>query len=164
MTDILPQFISMFRHGIWGKMELPMMDDIAPLWSNLQNYVRHPEKAVSWPLAFSVHAMLTAILETDSITDSLMTTSDTTFHNFFHQVEWANSLLHDDSSIQYKTFQNNHLYAVLFLENLGLPSFGRRAIASNKAEVHGSSGSGMRCRAEVSKFCEEVPTPQLLPS
>jgi hypothetical protein len=104
-----------------------MMDDIAPLWLNLRNYVRHPEKAVSWPLAFSVHAMLTAILETDSITDSLMTTSDTTFHNFFHQVEWANSLLHDDSSIQYKTFQNN-LYAVLFLENLGLPSFGRRAI------------------------------------
>jgi len=126
MSDILPQFITMFRHGIWGK-NFPMMDDIAPLWLNLRNYVRHPEKAVSWPLAFSVHSMLTAILETDSIADSLMSTSDTAFHKFFHQVECARSLLHDDSSIVYKSFQGN-LSVVMMLENLGLPSFGKRAI------------------------------------
>lgn len=57
MAEILPTFITIFRSGISGtEFVLPMMDEIAPLWLQLQNYVRSPEKAVSWPLAFLVQA------------------------------------------------------------------------------------------------------------
>ena len=79
MAEILPKFIILFRHGILGKAVLPMVDEIAPLWLNIRNCVRHPERAVFWPLVFLVRALLTAILETDNITDSLMDLSESAF-------------------------------------------------------------------------------------
>lgn len=129
MAEILPKFITIFRIGILGTVELPMVGEIAPLWSILRDYVRHPEKAVSWSLAFSVHAMLSAILETDQITDTLMKLSENAFQTFFTQVKWASNLLQNepDSLIEDPTFLHN-VVTVLFLENLSLPVSGKRAI------------------------------------
>ncbi len=129
MAEILPKFITIFRLGILGKAELPMVGEIAPLWLNLREYVRHPEKAVSWSLAFSVHAMLTAILETDQITDTLMTLGETAFQKFFTQVKWASNLLQNepDSLTADPAFLHN-VVTVLFLENLRLPESGKRAL------------------------------------
>ncbi len=31
MAEILPKFITLFRHGILGKAVLPMVDELAPL-------------------------------------------------------------------------------------------------------------------------------------
>ena len=97
MADILPQLYLIFKHGILGNVELPMMDDIAPLWMIFRAYVKHPEKKVSWSLAFSVHALLTSILETDQITDSLLSLSECVFQKFFKQLEWADSALQNGS-------------------------------------------------------------------
>ena len=85
MAEILPKFITLFCHGILGKVVLPMVDEIAPLWMNIRNYVRHPEMGVAcWPLVFLVHDLLTAILETDKIADStLMELSESAFQTFF---------------------------------------------------------------------------------
>jgi hypothetical protein len=129
MADILPKFITVFRLGILGKAELPMIGEIAPLWLNLREFVRHPEKAVTWSLAFSVHAMLTAILETDQITDTLMALSETAFQTFFTQVRWASNLLKNepDSLIKNRAFWHN-VITVLFLENLSLPESSMRAL------------------------------------
>lgn len=128
MADILPRFITMFRLGILGKTELPMAEEIAPLWLIIRSYIRHPEKTVSWSLAFSVHAMLTAVLETDQITESLMSISEVVFKNFFAQVEWASMIFRvEPDSLDDPKLQHN-VRVVLFLKNLGLPVSGRRAI------------------------------------
>ncbi|KAG7370956.1 hypothetical protein IV203_019526 [Nitzschia inconspicua] len=128
MTDILPHFVTMYRHGILAIKELPMMDEVAPFWVNIGNYIRHPEKTVSWTLAFSVHAMLTAVLETDRIFDSLVTLTETMFDNFFEQVEWAQEVVKSepDSTNDLKFRHNTGI--VLFLKNLGFGGRGKRAI------------------------------------
>ncbi|KAL7437357.1 hypothetical protein ACHAXH_006497 [Discostella pseudostelligera] len=120
----------MFRKGILGKVELTMMDDIAPPWLKLREYVRHPEKAVSWSLAFSVHALLTSILETDQITDSLMYLSESAFEIFFKQLEWArDKLMEDGPDALIKDPKFSHNFSiVLHLQNLGLPVSAKRAI------------------------------------
>lgn len=132
MAEILPKFITLFRHGILGKAVLPMVDELAPLWLNIRDYVRHPERAVSWPLVFSVHALLTAILETDNITDSLMDLSESAFQTFFKQVESASNLLPNepDSTLLNDSRFCHNIAAILSLQNLGLPVFGKRAIWS----------------------------------
>ena len=129
MAEILPKFITIFRLGILGKTDLPMVGEIAPIWLNLRDYVAHPEKSVSWSLAFSVHAMLTAILETDQITETLMSLSENAFQKFFTQVKWASELLQNEpnSCIKDPTFIHN-IVTVLFLENLSLPVSAKRAI------------------------------------
>jgi len=130
MADILPQLITFFRHGILGKAVLPMVDEIAPLWVNLREYITHPEKAVSWPLVFSVHAMLTAVLETDHIMDSLMAWSESAFQTFFEQLDSSSVLLHNEPDSTFTNdprFRHNIVMASA-LQNLGLPVFGKRAI------------------------------------
>ena len=129
MADILPQISTMFRFGILGLVELPMVNEIAPLWLNLRKYIKHPEKAVTWSLAFSAHAMLTAILETDNFTDSLMSLSESAFQKFFKQVEWAKNISDggQDSFAQGPSFCRN-IEVVCSLKNLGLPVDATRAI------------------------------------
>ena len=107
-----------------------MMDDIAPPWLKLREYVRHPEKAVSWSLAFSVHALLTSILETDQITDSLMYLSESAFEVFFKQLEWArDKLMEDGPDALIKDPKFSHNFSiVLYLQNLGLPMSAKKAI------------------------------------
>ena len=106
-----------------------MVNEIAPLWLNLRKYIKHPEKAVTWSLAFSAHAMLTAILETDNFTDSLMSLSESAFQKFFKQVEWAKNISDggQDSFAQGPSFCRN-IEAVCSLKNLGLPVDAKRAI------------------------------------
>ena len=130
MADILPQISTMFRFGILGLVELLMVNEIAPLWLNLRKYIKQPEKAVSWSMAFSVHAMLTAILEMDKLTDSLMSLSESAFQKFFEQqVEWAKSISEggQDSFAQGPSFCCN-IAIVSSLRNLGLPVDAKRAI------------------------------------
>lgn len=68
-------------------------------------------------------------LETDPITDSLISESDAAFQHFFRQIEWAKNLLQDKkhSSMKDSYFQNNFSVA-LFLKFLGSPVVGKRAI------------------------------------
>lgn len=128
MAEILPHFVDMYRHGILGKMELPMMEEIAPFWVNIRSYIRHPDKQVTWAIAFSVHAMLTAVLETDQIANSIVSMSETVFDNFFSQVEWGQRLVERDADYFEDPRLQHNICVVLFLKNLGLRVFGQRAI------------------------------------
>jgi hypothetical protein len=128
MADILPQWVLLCRAGILGKQNLPMIDELAPLWVNMKHYVDHPEKSVSWTVAFSVHAMLTAILENDTIVNSLLNLSESIFGKFFGQVKWAQELSKKEAGSNADPKFKHNMAVVEFLENLGLPVFGKRAI------------------------------------
>jgi hypothetical protein len=130
VSGILHPFITMFRRGIWGEAELPLVDRIAPLWLNIREYVRHPEKAVTWSLAFSVHATLTSVLETEQITDTLMPLSECAFQTFFKQVKLTKNDMQnepDSPLLQEPNFRRKFDF-VMFLEGLGLPADEKKVI------------------------------------
>ena len=54
MSTILPNWLTMCRHGIVGKMRFPRESELSPLFMQLKSYVENPRKPVSWSLAFGV--------------------------------------------------------------------------------------------------------------
>ncbi len=73
--------------------------------------------------------IINSILETDHITDSLMSLSETLFQKYFNQLEWACKLLKDDdiALLEDSAFLKN-VVTVLHFQSLGQPESGKRAI------------------------------------
>lgn len=128
MSDIMPSCIFMCRHGVLGKMDLPRQDELCPLFVAMQTYFDQPQKPVSWSITFAIHALLTAVLETDSIFNRLVMTSSAVFDKYFQQLDWAKMISNEEPDFRDgKVFQNN-MQMLRFLKNLGLPVFGQRAL------------------------------------
>ena len=130
LSDILPKWVLMCRKGILGQNQLPRENELCPLFVLLRNYVKEPEKPVSWSLSFAIHAVLTAILEVDPIVDRLVEVSNAVFQNYFTQLNWAKRLaknctesLGNPKTTAEESWWHN-MVSVSFLENLGLPVFG----------------------------------------
>lgn len=128
MADILPQWFLLCRNVILGKAILPRQNEISALWVCMKNFFDNPTKPVSWSCVFAVHAMLTAILETDKVERNITDLSKQIFDMFFAQVDKARDVKKKEpDSLESKNFGRN-MATVEFLKNLGLPVFGDRAI------------------------------------
>jgi len=83
---------------------------------------------VSWSCVFAVHAMLTAIFETDKVENDLTFVSKYSFDHFFAQLDKVRELKKKEAdSLESPSFKRNMALAE-FLKNFGLPVFGNRAI------------------------------------
>ena len=128
MADILPQWFLLCRNGILGMAKLPRQNEISALWVCMKNYFDNPTKPVSWSSVFAVHAMLTAISETDKVERDLTYSSKLAFNLFFEQLDRARYVKKTEAdSLESQVFERN-MTTVEFLRNLGLPVFGDRAI------------------------------------
>jgi len=127
MTDILPSWVTMCRQGIL-KSDLPRQEELCPLFVVMKRYFKHPEKTTSWSTAFAIHALLTAILETDCIADTLWIHCESAFQNYFRQLDWAQTLTQDRPDLVESSNWQHNMRGIRFLENLGLPVFGKRAL------------------------------------
>ena len=130
MSDILPQWVTMCRHGVIGKADLPRQDELCPLFVSILSYVKNPEKPVLWSTTFAIHALLTAVFEVDraGIGHQLSMTSKEVFQGYFRMHEWATDLSRkEEDSVQSSQWAHNMLM-VGFLDNLGLPVFGDLAL------------------------------------
>jgi len=128
MSDILPQWVIMCRHGILGIANLPRQDELCPLFVLIKTYVDHPERPVTWSITFAVHALLTAILETDRIADKLSADCKDVFEGYFNQLKWAQRIVQQEPDSLESPVWSNNMALMFFLENLGLPVFGSRAL------------------------------------
>jgi len=128
MSDILPAWVVMCRKGILGTSKLPRENEICPLLVQLRAYVENPGKPIDWSTSFAVHALLTAILETDGIFDSIINISKEVFDNYFEQVKHAAKIAQREKDTHTSRASAHNMIAISFLENLGLDVFGQRAI------------------------------------
>jgi hypothetical protein len=62
MEDIMPALVSMCNEGMLS-LSLPYQAELLTVFAQIKEYVDHPERPVSWPLAFAVHSLLTAVFE-----------------------------------------------------------------------------------------------------
>jgi len=137
MTEILPKWLMLCRHGLIGKVsKMPFEDEISPLFGLMRKFFQEPKQPVTWSITFAVHAMLTAIVEVEPIFDKLVPASKVVFDNFFKQIEWAKiqSVINNKStfsnsthSVAAKTLERN-LSDMASLQNLGLSILGDRGL------------------------------------
>jgi hypothetical protein len=64
MEDILPNLINMCREGMLS-YDLPYEAELFAAFSQIKMFANDPETPVTWSLAFTVHSILTAILEVE---------------------------------------------------------------------------------------------------
>jgi len=128
MSDIVPNWVVMVRHGILGRVRLPFENEVCPLFGKIREYVEHSEKAVTWSLAFGVHAMLTSILIAGPYLDQIMTVSKTTYEQYFEQVRSSLKLVKKKDEITRSACWKHNTSLILFLENFGLDVFGEHMI------------------------------------
>ncbi|KAL3804368.1 hypothetical protein HJC23_011296 [Cyclotella cryptica] len=130
MSTILPSWMSMARHGIVGKMRFPRESELCPLFMQLKYYVDNPRKAVSWSLAFGVHAMLTGILEVDREIYEIMRVSKAVFEQFFAQTVNAAKLSMKEKSSDMSNSEvwKHNLCMVSIFESFGVKVFQEQAI------------------------------------
>ena len=130
MADILPQWYLMCKQGIFGHLStLPREQELCPLFVLLREYVQDPSKPVSWSLTFGAHALLAAVLETDSYSDQLINVGSTLFDQYFGQLDKANEWsMKDPEMVKTSPVWRPCMALVMFLKNLGLEVFGKRAL------------------------------------
>ena len=129
MSDIMPSWVTMCRAGIMGHCKkLPREDEICPLLVQIRSYVTNAGRPVGWSTAFAIHAMLTAILETDGILNQLVDVCKQSFDLYFAQVKHAMKIAEREKDTQVSTSAARNMFSVAFLENLGLPIFGNRTL------------------------------------
>ncbi|KAL3936279.1 MAG: hypothetical protein SGBAC_008374 [Bacillariaceae sp.] len=128
MADILPQWFLLCRNGILGKADLPRQNEIAPFWVCMKNFFNAPEKPVRWSSVFAVHAMLTAIFETDKVTNAILSESKAAYDLYFGQLDKAYDLKKKEVDTSQSPAFKQNMPSVMFLKNFGLPVFGDRAI------------------------------------
>ena len=75
---------------VGDQFELAFDREICPLFVLMRSFFLNLDKSISWSFAFSVHALLTALVETDSVVNDVMAVSRKNFQNFFKIVDWAN--------------------------------------------------------------------------
>jgi len=129
MSHILPNWVNMCRHGIVGKAQLPHASELSPLFLQLKSFVDNPRRSVSWSCAFSVHAILTGILEVATERQRITNVSKMVFDNYFSQIQRAlKSLSHEKTSSMTKSPAMHNIMMISFLENFGLPVFEESAL------------------------------------
>ncbi|CAJ1934009.1 unnamed protein product [Cylindrotheca closterium] len=128
MADILPQWFLLCRNGILGKAHLPRQNEISPLWVCMKNFFDNPTRPVSWSCLFAVHAILTAVLETDKVESTITLCSQAAFEAFFWQLDKAADVKKTEvDAVESPSYKTNMALAK-FLKNFGLPVFGDRAV------------------------------------
>jgi hypothetical protein len=130
MTEILPEWVVMFRKGIWSKhAQLPREAELSPLFVLIRQYVETPGAPITWSFAFAVHAMLTAIFETDGVFDSVIDMGEALFNLYFDTLDFASDLAKNEPEmVQTNELWGPNMFTVAFLRNFGLDVFGRRAL------------------------------------
>lgn len=128
MSDILPQWFLMCRHGIIGRAKLPHEPELCPLFVLFRDYVEKPHKAVSWSLVFAVHALLTVTLDTAPVFNDLMNIGDVVFHQYFRQLENATRFITKEKDTRHTKSWEQNMLTVSFLKNLGIDTLGRKAL------------------------------------
>ena len=129
MTDIIPEWVKMFRHGILGTQKLPREDELCPLFVLIRQYVENSDKPVSWSLAFAVHAVLTSIYETQHEWSRLIPVTKGIFNNYHEQLEWAIRIARNEQGgVGDNETWNRNMFTMMFLRNLGLDVFRDTAI------------------------------------
>jgi hypothetical protein len=95
MADILPALAnSCYKGGLaW---DLPYSEEAMPVFSQIKTFIKYPEGAVTWSLAFAMHSLLTAVFEVQGSghLSVLAEASCAAFKHYIHQLEW----LADESS------------------------------------------------------------------
>lgn len=123
MSDILPDWVTLCRHGIFAHSHLPRQDELCPLFVILKQYIMRPEEPTTWSLAFAMHALLTAVFETDAITDKLLAVNKIVFDMYFENVQWAQKVANvEEDSLESLPWRSN-MSIMMFLKNLGLQAF-----------------------------------------
>jgi hypothetical protein len=129
MTDMLPKWRMMCLHGILGHSKLPHENEICPLFALMRSFFLNPDESISWSFAFTVHALLTALVETDSVVNDVMTVSRKNFEYFFNIADWANRFQEKVPEFcepeEDKWKKNVHFLSKL--RSFGMPWFGDRA-------------------------------------
>jgi len=132
MSDILPQWFLMCRDGIIGKVDLPRENELLTLFVLMRQFVKAPGSPVSFSLTFGLHAMLTAILETDKIFNESLEINETIFNDYFQQLEDVSYSLGSERDTELSKHKNNlwthNMTMVAFLKNFGLDVFNKRAL------------------------------------
>lgn len=128
MSDIMPSWVTMCRAGILGHGKLPRENEICPLLVQIRSFVENAGRPVAWSTTFAIHAMLTAILETDRISNQIIDISKQSFGMYFAQVKHATKLANHDRDTHVSRASGQNMFSVAFLENLGLPIFGDRTL------------------------------------
>lgn len=107
MSDIFPQWAVICRHGFVGKIdEFPDENELLPLFVLVRQYVQNPTLTPSWALSFATHAMLTSILETDSIFSRSTDLYESTFNDYFTKIEMVCTELVQKNGIQVEIIRN----------------------------------------------------------
>ena len=128
MADILPKWFLLCRDGILGKIDLPRQNELAPFWVCMKSFFKSPLEPVRWSTAFAVHAMLTAIYETEGVMEDILLYSELCFDRYFAQLTKASMIkLLESENIETPVIKKNMAIS-RYLENFGLPVFNNRAI------------------------------------
>ncbi|CAJ1934011.1 unnamed protein product [Cylindrotheca closterium] len=128
MSEILPKWFLLSRDGILGKTDLPRQNELATFWTCMKEYFNAPTNPVRWSIAFAVHAMLTAIIETDGVIDDTMISSQISFESFFAQLDRATQMKKMEAK-NLKTPLFKHNMAIgKYLRNFGRPLYGNRSM------------------------------------
>jgi len=129
MSHLLPSWANFCRYGIIGKVKLPRISELSPLYVQLKSFADNPRRSVSWSCAFSVHAVLTGIFEVAAERQHVTDLSKHVFGTYFAQVKNALKLMKTEKTSNMKKSKAMHNIAMVsFLENFGLPALGDNAM------------------------------------
>lgn len=129
MSHLLPHWANLCRYGILGKVELPRISELSPLYVQLKSFVENPRRSVSWSCAFSVHAVLTGIFEVAAERQHVTDLSKHVFDTYFAQVKHTLKVMNNEKSSNMKKSKAMHNIAMVsFLENFGLSALGDKAM------------------------------------
>lgn len=94
---IMPSLISQCSHGMLSKSGiLPYIGELLTGFVHVKAFVDHPERPVSWSLAFTVHTILNGVFEVQGPElDFLATTAEDSFNKFMQQVKSTEIQHHD---------------------------------------------------------------------
>ena len=94
MAEIMPILINICCSRIW--QNLPHEDELLPLFTLLRNYVKEPEKPISWALAFAVHTIVTSIFEVQGSDDvhDIAEVAESSFNLYFEQLSIVSKASH----------------------------------------------------------------------
>jgi hypothetical protein len=90
MEEIMPSLMGMFSN--WMEMhDLPHEHELLTVFTEIRAFAKSTDRKVSWTLAFTVHCILTSILEVEGSKHLtfLAKTSRKAFENVIKQLEWT---------------------------------------------------------------------------
>lgn len=121
MGDLLPVIIHLCKEGMLAAT-LPFERELLTFFTEIKNFVKNPEKPISWTLAFSVHSLLTSILEVQGNNNvrELGEQAKDCFDLFKEHLEWAKEVSH---TLGRSKYWMKNLDSLLNLQYLVVPRF-----------------------------------------